>query len=55
MIKIRMEGILEDIKKVTKIFENSIEIKVLSESEPYKNRGSNDYYRVYIDADFKEE
>ena len=47
-----MEGILEDIKKVTKIFENSIEIKVLSES--YKNRGSNDYYRVYIDADFKE-
>ena len=53
MIKVRVEGILEDIKKATKVFENSEEIKVLSESEPYKNRGSNNYYRVYIDAEMK--
>lgn len=53
MIKVRVEGILEDIKKVAEVFESSEGIQVLSESEPYKNRGNNNFFRVYIDAEIK--
>lgn len=55
MIKVRAEGLLDDINKLTKIFESNDKIKILSKSEPYKNRGNNYFYRIYIDADLKEE
>lgn len=55
LIKARIEGPLEEIIKLSKIFDANEKIKILSKSEPYKNRGNNCFYRIYIDADLKEE
>lgn len=55
LIKARIEGALEEIIKVLKILDENKKIQVLSKSEPYKNRGNNNFYRIYIDADLKEE
>ncbi|WP_294379196.1 DUF3970 family protein [uncultured Clostridium sp.] len=55
MIKVRIEGKLEEINKAIILFNKNSEINILSQSEPYKNRGSNEFYRVYIDAEVKGE
>ncbi len=54
LIKARIEGTLEEIIKFSKIFSDNKKIEILSKSEPYKNRGNNCFYRIYIDADLKE-
>ncbi len=54
LIKARIEGTLEEINIALKIFNDNKKIKILSKSEPYKNRGNNCFYRIYIDADLKE-
>ena len=51
MIKVRIEGKLEEINKAMILFDKNSELNILSQSEPYKNRGSNEFYRVYIDAE----
>ena len=51
MIKIRLEGTLDDIQTAAvQIKEN---FKVLSQSNPYKDRGTDGYYRVYLDCELK--
>lgn len=55
MIKTRIEGPLEEIIKFSKLLDENKKIKILSKSEPYKNRGNNCFYRIYIDADINEE
>lgn len=52
MIKIRLHGTKEDIKKAEEVLKNNFVI--LSTSEPYKDRGVNLYYRVYVDCEIKE-
>lgn len=54
LIKARIEGTLEEINIALKIFNDNKKIEILSKSEPYKNRGNNCFYRIYIDADLKE-
>lgn len=54
LIKARIEGTLEEINIALKIFNDNKKIKILSKSEPYRNRGNNCFYRIYIDADLKE-
>ena len=54
LIKVRIEGELKEINKGAMIFQNSKPINILSKSEPYKNRGNNSFYRIYIDADINE-
>ena len=50
MIKVRLEGLPEDVKKyLEKLKKND---RALQESKPYKNRNS-EYVRVYLDIDPK--
>jgi hypothetical protein len=46
MIKIRLHGTKEEIKKAEEVLKNNFVI--LSTSEHYKDRGVNLYYRVYL-------
>ena len=52
MIKIRLNGTLEEIQAATKIIHDQFE--VLNASEPYKDRGESKYYRAYFDCEVKE-
>ena len=49
MIKIRLHGTLEEIEETTKIIRDQFD--VLSESEPYADRGKSKYYRCYMDCE----
>lgn len=49
MIKIRLHGTLEEIEKTTKVIRE--QFHVLSESEPYADRGKSEYYRCYMDCE----
>lgn len=53
MIKIRLNGTKEEIKKAAEVLKNNL--NVLSTSDLYKDRGENLYYRVYIDCEIKKE
>lgn len=57
-MKIRLHGIPEEISKFTSLFkslEDAGTIDILQQSEPYADRGTSKYYRVYIDVNLKEE
>lgn len=54
LIKIRIEGTLQEIIKASKLLSQNKKMEMLSKSEPYKNRGNNCFYRIYIDADLRE-
>lgn len=49
MLKIRFQGTTRDIKWFRKILERDKRIEVLSVSEPFVNKGTNRYFRVYAD------
>ncbi|WP_411680444.1 DUF3970 family protein [Clostridium thailandense] len=50
MVKVRLEGLPEEIAKYIEDFKRRNE--VLQESKPYKNRNSK-YVRVYLDIENK--
>lgn len=50
MIKVRLEGTPEEVKELITELEKS-NIKILSESKPYNNRGNSSYKRIYLDVD----
>ena len=47
MLKIRMQGMTSDIEWFQKILEEDKRIRVLGISEPFANKGTNKYFRVY--------
>ena len=49
MIKIRLHGTVEEIDSAVEIIKATF--KVLSISGYYKDKGFNEYYRCYIDAE----
>lgn len=51
MVKIRLEGLLDDIKEATEKLRKVF--RILNESAPYANRGKSAYCRTYIDLDFE--
>ncbi len=53
MLKIRMQGTLKDIRWFKRLMERHKEIKVKDVSQPFKNKGTNQYVRVY--AEIKKE
>ncbi len=56
-MKIRLHGLPEEISKFTKLFktlEESGTVDILQQSEPYADRGSSKYCRVYLDVVLKE-
>ena len=51
MLKIRLQGTTKDLKWFKKILERDRRIMVLSVSEPFANKGTNKYFRVYADIE----
>lgn len=47
MLKIRMQGTLKDIRWFKGLMERHGEIKVKDVSNPFKNKGTDQYVRVY--------
>lgn len=51
MLKIRHQGTTKDLKWFKKILERDKRITMLSVSEPFANKGTNKYFRVYADVE----
>lgn len=51
MLKIRLQGTLKDIRWFKQILEQHREVKVLGSSEPFANKGTNKYFRVYAEVE----
>ncbi len=51
MLKIRMQGTKWDLTWFEKILQENPEIHVISISDPFANKGTNRYFRVYADID----
>ena len=47
MLKIRLQGTKKDINWFKKAVAQNEEIKVLQFSEPFSNKGTTNYFRVY--------
>ena len=54
MLKIRMQGMTSDIEWFQKILEEDKRIRVFGISEPFANKGTNKYFRVYAEVNKKE-
>ena len=55
-MKIRLHGVPEEISKFTSLFktlEDAGTVDILQQSEPYPDRGTSKYYRVYMDISIK--
>ncbi len=55
-MKIRLHGIPEEISKFTSLFktlEDAGTVDILQQSEPYLDRGTSKYYRVYMDVSLR--
>ena len=51
MLKIRLQGTTNDIKWFKKILERDKRINVLDGSEPYANKGTKKFFRVYAEVE----
>ena len=51
MLKIRLQGTTNELKWFRKILEKNSNFEILSISEPYANKGTNKYFRVYVDVE----
>lgn len=51
MLKIRLQGTTNDIKWFRKILEQDRRINVLGISEPFVNKGTKKYFRVYAEVE----
>ena len=53
-LKIRLQGTVKDIRWFKRLLEKHPEIRVLQMSEIFSNKGTNRYFRSYIEAEKKE-
>ena len=51
MLKLRIMGTKNDIKWFSKFLSRNKNISVLEISEPYENKGTKKYYRVYVEVE----
>lgn len=54
MLKIRLQGTKKDINWFKKLVAGNEEIKILQFSEPYTNKGTINYFRVYGEVEKNE-
>ena len=54
MLKIRLQGTLEDIQWFCHILEKHKELDVLEVSVAYANKGTSKYFRVHLEVEEKE-
>jgi hypothetical protein len=55
MLKIRLQGTTNDLKWFKKILERDNRIHLVQISEPFINKGTNKYFRVYADVEKNKE
>lgn len=53
MVKIRLQGTKNDIKRARRLLERNRDLIVLSTSDVYENKGTNKYFRQYMNVIFK--
>ena len=51
MLKIRLQGTLRDIRWFKGLLERHEEVNVQEVSEPFANKGTNKYFRVYAEVE----
>lgn len=51
MLKIRLQGTVRDIKWFKDFLEQHEEIDVKEVSKPFANKGTNKYFRVYVEVE----
>ena len=51
MLKIRLQGTVRDIKWFKDLLEQHEEIDVKEVSRPFANKGTNKYFRVYVEVE----
>lgn len=51
MLKIRLQGTIQDIRWFKGLLERHEEIHVQGVSEPFTNKGTNKYFRVYAEVE----
>lgn len=51
MLKIRMQGTVQDIQWFQRLMERHKEIYVLGTSKSFANKGTNRYFRVYAEIE----
>ena len=51
MIKLRLHGVKEEISEYLEKIHKDENIKILSESDFYKDRGKSSYSRLYLDIE----
>ena len=54
MLKIRLQGTVKDIRWFKRQMEKHPEIQVLHMSEIFSNKGTNRYFRSYIEVEKKD-
>ena len=54
MLKIRMQGTLQDIDWFKRLLKKHGEIEVQEVTEPFRNKGTNRYFRVYAEVERKQ-
>ncbi len=50
MLKIRMQGTKKDLHWFRRLLEHHEGMDVMSVSEPFANKGTNKYFRVYVEV-----
>ena len=51
MLKIRLQGTKKDIRWFRSILDQHRDVKVLQVSDPFSNKGTNNYFRVYAEVE----
>ena len=53
MVKIRLQGTKNDIKRTRRLLERNRDLIVISTSDVFENKGTTKYFRQYVDVIFK--
>ncbi len=49
MVKVRLQGTKDDMEWLEKKLKDCPEIQITESSEPFSNKGTNKYYRKYLE------
>ena len=52
MVKIRLQGTTNELKRMRRVIERNRCLKVISVSEVFANKGTKKYFRQYMDVSF---
>ena len=52
MVKIRLQGTTNEIKRMRRVIERNRNLRVVSVSDVFANKGTKKYFRQYLDVSF---